>query len=412
MDRDFSEDFLFGAATASHQVEGGNVNNWSKWEKETAEERAKRNTFWYDPPEHLKEMAENPEYRISGMAADSFHRYGEDIEILKELGLNSYRFSVEWSRIFPEKGVVGEEGLAYYKALISELKANNIEPLLTCWHWTLPLWLDEEGGLMAKNTEVYFREYFEVLVENFGDDVKYWIPLNEPDVITSQSYLMGVWPPQEKNVFKYLYLYYDRMVNIHNIGYEVIKGHNPNAIVGVAKQNAYFESYNQNSVNIGVVKLINYFFNELYLNKIKDHLDFIGLNFYFHYKMDLWNIKNDNDKLSDTGWWMRPDSLYNALIELKKYHLPIVVTENGVADSKDQYREWWLDESFKAMRKALMDGVDLRGYMYWSLLDNFEWDAGYWPQFGLVAVDRKTFERSIRESGYHYRDLINKERGK
>jgi beta-glucosidase len=412
MDRDFSEDFLFGAATASHQVEGGNVNNWSEWEKKTAKERAEKNTFWYEPPEHLKEMAQDPEYRISGMAADSFHRYKEDVEIIKELDLNSYRFSVEWSRIFPEKGVVSEEGLAYYKALISELKANDIEPLLTCWHWTLPLWLEEEGGLMAPNAEQYFKEYFEVLAENFGDDVKYWIPLNEPDVIASQSYLMGVWPPQEKNVLRYLKLYYDRMVNIHNIGYEVIKEHNPNAIVGVAKQNAYFEAYNQNPVNIGITKLINYFSNELYLNKIKDHLDFIGLNFYFHQKVGIGGIKNDNDKLSDTGWWMRPDSLYNALMGLKKYNLPIVVTENGVADSKDQYREWWLDESFRAMRKALNDGVDLRGYMYWSLLDNFEWDAGYWPQFGLVAVDRKTFARRIRESAYHYRDLVGKARGK
>jgi len=410
MDKDFEEDFLFGAATASHQVEGGNVNNWSQWEKETADERVKKNTFWYDPPEHLKRMAEDPEYRISGMAADSFHRYKEDVEIIKELDLNSYRFSVEWSRIFPEKGVVSEEGLAYYKALISELKTNNIEPLLTCWHWTLPLWLDEEGGLMAPNVEQYFKEYFEVLAENFGDDVRYWIPLNEPDVITSQSYLTGVWPPNEKKVLRYLKLYFGRMVNIHNIGYEVIKEHNPNAVIGVAKQNAYIEAYNQNPVNIGIAKLVNYFSNELYLNKIKDHLDFIGLNFYFHQKVGIGGIKNDNDKLSDTGWWMRPDSLYNALMGLKKYNLPIIITENGVADSEDKYRGWWLDESFKAMRKALSDGVDLRGYMYWSLLDNFEWDAGYWPQFGLVAVDRKTFARRIRESAYHYRDLIKKER--
>lgn len=412
MDKDFQEDFLFGAASSAYQVEGGNKNNWSEWEKRTAEERVKKSTFWYEPPEYLKEMAEDPQYRVSGMAADSLHRYKEDVEILEKLGLNSYRFSVEWSRIFPEKGEVNQEGLEYYRALISELRTNNIEPLLTCWHWTLPLWLENEGGLMASKAEEYFREYFEVLVENFGDDVKYWIPLNEPDVITSQSYLTGVWPPQEKNILRYLNLYFKRMVNIHKIGYEVIKQHNPNTIVGVAKQNAYFEAYDQNPVNIGIVKLINYFSNELYLNKIKNHLDFIGLNFYSHYKMRLWKVQNGNDRLSDTGWWMRPDSLYNALMDLKKYNLPIIVTENGVADSEDKYRGWWLDETFKAMKKALESGVDLRGYMYWSLLDNFEWGAGYWPQFGLVAVDRKTFARKIRESAYHYKDLVNKVRGK
>jgi beta-glucosidase len=407
----FPKDFLWGAATSSHQVEGGNTNNWSEWEKKTAEERAKHIPNWYKFPENLKKVAEDPKYRVSGKASNSFNMWKEDIKVLKELGLNSYRFSVEWSRIFPQKGVVSEEGLSYYKELIMALKRNNIEPVLTCWHWTLPLWLTEEGGLMAKNIEEYFREYFEVLAENFGKDVKYWITINEPEVVTLNSYFFGTWPPAQKNIFKALYLYYFKLTRIHKIGYRVIKNINPNAMVSIAKQNAVMVAYNKNPLNILIAKGSNFFWNKLFLRLVRKELDYIGLNFYFCQKMGIMGIRNDNDKLSDLGWWMRPDTLYEALMELKEFNLPIVVTENGLADAKDIYRAWWLDETFKAMHRALDSGVNLIGYMHWSLIDNFEWAEGFWPKFGLAEVDLNTYERKIRKSGYHYMDLIAQERG-
>lgn len=410
----FPKDFLWGASTSSHQIEGGNTNNWSEWEKETAEERAKRveGYPWCNIPGHLKDIATDPRSRVSGIACDSFNRYSEDIDILKKLGLNGYRFSTEWSRIFPENGEPSAEGISYYKGLIRDLKKEGIEPMLTCWHWTLPLWVKEEGGLMGKNIEENLRRYFEVLVDEFGDDVKYWITLNEPDVVSYASYCSGEWPPQGKNVFGYLYLYYIRMARIHRIGYEVIKRKRPDAIVGVAKQNSSFEAYNEMPWNRVVVRMAKFFASELYLNRIADKLDFIGLNYYFHNKIGIMGLKNDNDRRSDAGWWMSPAHLYDALVDLKKYNLPVIVTENGVADSKDQYRGWWLDESFKAMRRALEAGVDLRGYFHWSLLDNFEWASGFYPQFGLAEVDRESLDRKIRPSGYHYKDLIEMERGK
>ena len=412
MSEGFPKDFLWGASTSSHQVEGGNINNWSKWEKETAKQRANDSNPRYGNPTYLEGIARNPEARISGMACDSFNRYPEDISILKELSLNSYRFSVEWSRIFPEEEVPSKEGIGYYKKLIGCLKREGIEPVLTCWHWALPLWVEKDGGLMSKDIEGYFKRYFEVLANEFGKDVKYWITLNEPDVISYTSYCSGEWPPQEKNVFKYLYLYYERMVRIHKIGYEVIKAKRPDAIVGVAKQNSSFEAYNNTPWDNLVAWLARFFANELYINRVEKNLDFIGLNYYFHNKIGVMGLRNDNDRISDSGWWMRPDHLYDALVDLKKYKKPIIITENGVADSKDQYREWWLDESFEAMKRAIRDGVDLRGYFHWSLLDNFEWAQGYYPQFGLAEVNRRTFERKIRKSGYHYRDLILHERGK
>jgi beta-glucosidase len=406
----FPKDFLWGASTSAYQIEGGITNNWSIWEKETAKERSKNigGYPWGTMPDPLKKIAENPEYRVSGLACDSFHRYSEDISILKELGLNAYRFSVEWSRIFPEKGEPSEEGLEYYRSLIRDLKRENIEPVLTCWHWTLPLWITKEGGLMSKHIEEYFERYFEVLAREFGKDIKYWITLNEPDVVAYTSYCSGEWPPQEKSFLKYLYLYYSRLVKIHRLGYRVIKSSNPAAMVGVAKQNSSFEPYQNTLENRLAVKVSKFFANELYLDRVKNKLDFIGLNYYFHNKVGVKGLKNDNDKLSDAGWWMRPDCLYYALVDLKKYNLPIIITENGVADYKDQYRKWWLDETFEAMKKALYHGVDLRGYFHWSLLDNFEWAQGYYPKFGLASVDRKTLHREIRESGFHYHDLVRK----
>jgi len=407
----FPKDFLWGAATSSHQIEGGNTNNWSKWEKETAEERAKNIPNWYAFPEHLLTEAKDPLRRISGMASDSLHRWKDDIKAMKEMGLNSYRFSIEWSRIFTQKGLVNEEGLAYYRNLIEELKENGIEPMVTCWHWTIPIWADEEeGGFLSKKIDIHFREYIRVVAENFAKEVKYWMVLNEPDSIASKSFLLGDWPPCKKNIFSAAYFYYFRMVEWHKIGYEEIKRVNPQAQVGVAKPNVYIEPYNNHIWNVGIAKLGHFLFGELYLKRILKYLDYIGLNYYFHMKVGIRGERNDNDRVSDFGWWMRPDSIFNVLVHLKQFNLPIYITEDGLADSKDQYRKWWLDETFEAMRKALRAGVDLRGYMHWSLVDNFEWAEGFWPKFGLVEIDPETFDRKIRKSGYHYRDLINQER--
>lgn len=409
----FPKDFLWGASTSSHQIEGGNVNNWSEWENKTAEERAQRARNNRIIPKHLREEAFNPERRKSGVASDSFHRWKDDIKVMKEIGLNSYRFSIEWSRIFPKKGVVSREGLAYYRDLIKELRNNCIEPMVTCWHWTIPIWVDkEEGGFLDRRTDAHFREYMKVIAENFAKDVKYWIVLNEPESIASKSYLLGDWPPCKRNVLSAVYFYYFRMVEWHKIGYEEIKRVNPKALVGMAKPNVYIEPYNRHIWNVGIAKLGHFLFGELYLKRIDKYLDYLGLNYYFHSKVGIRGERNDNDRLSDFGWWMRPDSIYNVLINMKKFNHPIIITENGLADSKDQYRGWWLDKTFEAMRRALEEGVDLRGYMHWSLIDNFEWAEGFWPKFGLVEIEQGTFNRKIRKSGYYYRDLISMERGK
>lgn len=412
----FPRDFYWGAATSAHQIEGGLNNNWSKWEKDHAKTESEfyksgKKRFFNTPigEKNLKDACEYDNY-ISGKAADSFNRYKDDVKLLKELGLNSYRFSIDWSRIEPNKGEFSEEGLDYYRRLIRELKDNRIEPFLTCWHWPIPLWLEEEGGLEAKNILGYFERYVKVLGENFGKDVKYWMTINEPTVISSCGYMEGRWPPEKKNLFKYLKVCYITLVKMHKAGYKVLKEMDPELEVGIVNNNQYIKGYRNRVFNNIIASIFWYFSNDLFLNRIKGYMDFIGLNFYQHTEIGVFGLKDVLAKKNDMSWGMDPYSIFYVLKDLKdKYDLPVIVTENGLADREDKYRKWWLDETFKAMEDALDYGVDLFGYLHWSLLDNFEWGEGFWPRFGLVEVDRKTQERRIKESGYYYRDLVKGE---
>jgi beta-glucosidase len=404
----FPKDFYWGASTSAHQIEGGLENSWSEWEKKnskiSSEKYRQGPPHWYEMSEENLRDACDPDNYISGKGCDSFHRYREDVEVLKELGLNAYRFSVDWSRIEPKKGEYSEEGIEYYRSLVKELKSNGIEPFLTCWHWPVPLWLREEGGLEARNIVEYFRNYVEFLVENLGSDVKYWMSVNEPVGVAAASYLAGMWPPQKKNIFIYFKVAYSILVNMHKEAYLVIKEFDENLQVSVAKNNSYTESYNDFFLNRFVAGVYRYFASFLYLDRVKDYLDFVGLNYYFHNKMGVRGIRNDNDRVNDMGWWMDPKGIYYTLKEIKdRYDLPVFITENGLADREDKYRAWWLDETVGAMREALEYGVDLRGYMHWSLLDNFEWAEGFWPRFGLATKDRE-----IKKSGWYYRDLVRK----
>jgi beta-glucosidase len=402
----FPKNFYWGASTSAHQVEGGLKNNWSKWElkhsKEASERYKKNRPHWYKMSEENYRDACNPDNYISEIACDSYNQYKKDVKLLKELGLNAYRFSVDWSRIEPKKGEFSEEGIQYYKNLVKELRKNNIEPFLTCWHWPIPLWLEEEGGLESKNIVKYFKRYVECLVKNLGEDVKYWMTVNEPVGVATMSFLSSIWPPQKNNFFVAYKLAYKTLVEMHKEGYLVIKGFDNNLQVSVAKANTYIEPYNKFFLNKIVAKISVYISNFKYLDSIKEYLDYIGLNFYFHNKIGVKGLKNDNDKVNDMGWWMEPKSIYYVIKEVwDRYHLPIYITENGLADREDQYRKWWLDGTMEALERSLENGVDLRGYMHWSLLDNFEWAEGYWPRFGLVTRDRK-----VKESGYYYRDLV------
>ena len=392
----FPKDFFWGAATASHQVEGNNHNDWSEWEK--SERRIK---FLQSKRLIEKYGLEN---FISARAADHYNNFQEDFKIAKELGHNATRFSIEWSRIEPEEGHFNEREIEHYKKVIATLKELKIEPFVSIWHWPIPIWLRNKGGWQYKKISDYFARYAEKISTAFGKDVKFWITLNEPEIYASNSYFNGVWPPQKRNLIAYLNVLHN-LIKSHRKAYEVIKKINPNAKIGIAKNNIYFEAYQNKIINRLLKKFIDWWWNFYFLNRIKNYQDFIGLNHYFHNRINYGFNKNENKKTSDMGWELYPEAIYYVLKDLKCYNKPIYITENGLADANDKKRGWFIFESLKNVSKAIDEGVDVRGYLHWSLMDNFEWDKGFWPRFGLLEIDYKSLERKIRPSAKFYRDI-------
>jgi beta-glucosidase len=323
------------------------------------------------------------------------------------LGHTAHRFSIEWSRVEPEKGTFDEQEIAHYKNVVQALRKRNIEPFVTLWHWTLPLWLARQGGMLAPKFPQYFARYAEKMTTALGNDVTFWITLNEPDVVTGHAYLKAQWPPQEKSFLKYLRANF-ALIEAHKKAYRVIKEKFPKSHIGVAKHQISFELGRDTFLNRTLKKCAHYFWNQWFLNRIKDHQDFIGLN---HYNRNVINngfYKNPNERLTDFGWEFFPESIYQALIELKPYGKPIYITENGLADRDDTLRKEFVIRALSSVHRAIQDGADVRGYLYWSLLDNFEWDKGFWLCFGLVAVDRKTLKRTIRPSARFYAEICQK----
>lgn len=414
----FPKGFLWGASTASHQVEGYNHNQWSVWELQNARQLAQNADKEPKGGILLSELENWPEIRaqakdpanyISGKAVEHYLRYREDFDIAKKLNLNSFRFTLEWSRIEPKEGVWDEAAIEHYKTYIKELNKRHLEPLLNIWHWTLPVWFADMGGFKYSHNLRYFKRFVKKVAQEFAGDVNYIITINEPNVYASFSYATGEWPPGEQNPWSMVRVYRN-LVKAHKYAYRILKRANPHLMVGIAGQLANIQAKRPH--NFGdefITEFMRYGWNWWFINQIMRNQDFVGFNYYFgdYYK----GLKRDNPKfpLNDLGWYMEPEGLYPLLLRVwQHYKKPIIITENGVADSKDQYREWWLEETIIAMEKALSEGVDLRGYFHWSLLDNFEWATGWWPKFGLVEVDRKNdMKRKIRPSAKWLANKIN-----
>jgi len=371
----FPNDFLWGAATSAHQVEGGNSNDWSEWEKSS--KRIKQ----------LKKQDKNSDEYISSKACDHYNKFKQDFDLAKSLNHNAHRFSIEWSRIEPEEGKINKGEIEHYRQVLIALKERELEPFVTLYHWTLPIWLEKKGGWLNPKAPYYFDRYVKVISENLFDHVNFWITLNEPNVYASNSYLRGIWPSQKKNVFKYFEIL-NNLAKAHQLAYKSLHLIDLKCEVGIAKNNIYFEK----------MPFISYFWNKYFLNKIKNYQDFIGLNYYFHSRL----FGNKNESVTDMGWEIYPKGIYYVLEDLKKYNKPIYITENGLADAKDEKREEFIKDHLLWVHKAIQDGVDVKGYLYWSLLDNFEWDKGFEPRFGLIEVNYKTLERKIRPSAYKY----------
>lgn len=372
----FPEGFFWGSATSSYQVEGGiNDNDWAQAAKEGL------------VPD-------------TGRACDHFNRYKEDFDIAKSLGQNAHRFSLEWARIEPEEGKFDESAIKHYRNVITELKSHNIEPFVTLWHFTLPHWFDKKGGFTNSNAPEIFSRYCAYAVKKLGKDVKFWITINEPIIYAKNGYVKGNWPPFRHNLVAAIGVI-NHLVESHNLVYQEMKRINREFQIGIAKNNMDFDSAKFSVLGRAIQSVGNFFWNHYLLRRISKHQDFIGLNFYFH---KYFGYKFYEQK-SDLGWPVYPPAIYHVLKELKKYRKPIYVTENGIADSADKKRGRYIKEYLEWVHRAMEDGIDVRGYFYWSLLDNFEWAHGFGPRFGLVEINYQTLGRRIRPSAYFYRDV-------
>lgn len=410
----FPKHFFWGTSTSAHQVEGGNHNQWTVWELENASRLAQTahlRLSWLPSWETIKDQAEEPSNYISGEGVAHNKLYKEDFDLLKELNMNAFRFSVEWSRLEPEEGKWDESVIEYYKGYIHELRKRKIEPFLNLWHWTLPVWFAEKGGFEKKENIKYFDRFVSKVAKELMGEVEYVFTLNEPSNFASFGYLLGEWPPQQKNLYKFAKVYWN-LAKTHNRAYKIIKKQKPSAQVGVAAILANIQAkHPHNFFDQMSTKIMRYAWNWWFLNRIKRNMDFIGMNYYFSdYYTGLGKRENPKVPVSDLGWYAEPEGLYPIMLRTwSRFKKPIFISESGIADQDDQQRTWWIEENIVAMERALSEGVDLRGYFYWSLLDNFEWSYGWWPKFGLVEVDRENgMKRKIRPSAKWFRDWLEK----
>lgn len=411
----FPKNFYWGSATSSHQVEGGNHNDWTEWEKEKAESQAKSNGSTFIKPnkkeKKLLALAKDINNYISGKACDHYNKYEEDFDIIKSLNQNAHRFSIEWSRVEPEEGKFSKKEIEHYKKIIKALRARNIEPFVTLWHYTHPIWFNKKYGWDHNRAKDLFLRYVEKIVSALKDDVKFWITENEPETVARNGYLLGARPPRKKSLLKG-FKALNAMIEAHNETYDLIHKIDKDAKVGCAESLVYFESYNNWPHNLLAKKILEYWRNGKFIPKIVKKSDFIGLQYYFHSRLRInpfkswkWFQYNDNKKITDMGWEIYPEGIYYILKSLKKYNLPIYITENGLADFEDKHRADFIKSHLYWIHKAIREGVNVQGYFYWSLMDNFEWESGFWPRFGLVEVDYKTMERKIRPSARVYAEI-------
>lgn len=390
---EFPKDFFWGAATSAYQVEGNNLNSdWWEWEKRVG----------------LKET--------SGRACRHYEFYKEDFDLARDLCHNALRLSIEWSRIEPEEGKFLAKEIEHYREVILSLRQRNIEPIVTLHHFTNPLWFARRGGWLNIKARDYFLRYCAKIVEALADKVNYWLTLNEPLVYVYHAYILGLWPPQEKSFVKAKAVMENLLVS-HIQAYRLIhsiygKKNLKPCLVSIAKNLQAFEPCILNLKNKLAVYLRNRFFNFGFIERLnrKKCLDFIGVNYYNRGLVDVrsWRLRNllldscrDNCRplpRNSLGWDIYPEGLYNSLLKLKKYNLPVLITENGICTLDDNLRWDFIRQHLKNIHSAMEKGVKVLGYIYWSLIDNFEWDKGFSPRFGLIEVDYNTYKRAIRES--------------
>ncbi|HET7630569.1 MAG TPA: family 1 glycosylhydrolase [Candidatus Saccharimonadales bacterium] len=412
----FPKRFLWGASTSAHQVEGDTHNQWSVWELENARalaSAAPHKIGYLDDWDDIKAQATDPNNYVSGLAADHFNRYEQDFDLLERMNLNAFRFSIEWSRIEPKEGQFDSGAIQHYRDYIKDLKKRGIEPFVTLYHWTVPVWFDQKGGFERGKNIKYFVRFAEKIFDELGPELKYVTTINEPDTVMGMGYVTAEHPPQKRAPLLGAWVYLN-LLRAHKRIYKLARGRSRRFKVGWTKNYAFVRPKQQDWKSRLAVRLDFWLRDDLQLWFIGKKTAFIGVNYYFSDLRDGTKLidHGPDTARSDLGWEMLPDDLELVLKRVggKRHKLPLIVTESGVADADDKYRKWWLAHSLKAIDNAIKAGIRVDGYLHWSLLDNFEWAYGFWPRFGLVAVDYPTQKRQLRPSAKWYGQVVKQMR--
>jgi len=377
----FPKGFLFGSATAGHQIEGGNFSSdWHQFEKIPGKINNNDN---------------------ADMAANSWNDWQKDIELLKKTNQNAYRFSIEWARVEPKKNFFDQKAIDHYKQQLQALKKANIKTMVTLFHFVLPQWVSREGGFENKQTIIYFADFCEKIAQELGELVDFWATINEPQTYVLMGYTTGEHAPGKMNFFTGLKV--ARNLNrAHILAYKKMRLITSNP-VGIVENNALWEPLYNNFLTIQFTRFINFLATIFFIAPIAKHIDFFGINYYFKVKVQLHKPRFHfiSKKKSDFGWSINQDGLYHIIRENLIWRKPIYITENGVADKLDKHRPKFIKDALFYIHKAIAKGADVRGYFHWTLMDNFEWAQGYSAKFGLFTIDRK-----IKHSAKIYADLI------
>ena len=446
----FPDGFLWGTATASYQVEGA-VN-----------EDGRGASIW-DTFSHTPGKVYRGE--TGDIACDQYHRLEEDLDLMADLGLKAYRFSVAWPRVQPDgTGGANQKGLDFYRRLVDGLRERSIEPMLTLYHWDLPQALEDRGGWTNRETSERFSEYAGIVYEALSDSVEFWITLNEPWVASWMGHAYGVHAPGRTNPSEALAATHHLLLG-HGLALETMRSAGKDSRLGVTLNLHPARAARDRDADEEAARRVDGQANRLYLDplfrgqypedivsyyrehgaeppvrngdmeKISGTVDFLGVNYYFrHHVRDAPDETLSRVPFSDLaartivphaaektamGWSVEPDGLTEVLERIKDEYvdLPIYVTENGRAvhdyvdpegNVNDEERVSYLDSHFRAAHTAMEGGVDLRGYMVWSLVDNFEWAEGYSKRFGIVFVDYPTQRRIPKSSARWYAEVIRR----
>ena len=419
----FPEGFLWGAATSAHQVEGNNRHNdWWAWEQAGK----------------VKEP--------SGLACDHYRRYTADFDLAVSLNHNAHRLSIEWSRVEPARGRFDEEALAHYRDVVRALRQRHLEPVVTLHHYTNPQWVAEAGGWTNPDVIDWFGRYTERVVKELSDSVRYWVTINEPMVYVHLHYVNGVGPPGARD-FKQALRVIEHLIRAHAVSYHIVhRAARPGSDAPQVSIAKYFPELvpcrrwwpPDRLASAWTDQLFNTAFLEALtegrwsvpgiarwtIREARSTLDYLGLNFYrrqfvrMGLRPDHWLGQTcglehhtcDVAERSDMGWDICPEAFTRILLRGARLGLPIFVTENGTWMADDARRWRFIARHLAAVAKAMERGARVIGYLYWSLLDNFEWADGYAPRFGLVEVDYRTQERRVRESARKYAEVCRTNR--